>query len=98
MSMTKDADDATFARAQSTVLGVVKARQTGNENDAALLIGSFLEEETSLGRSLPSAWASLFSASTVWVDALITSDARRNNMTPAARLSQLALAHASEQS
>lgn len=96
MSANPQADMDTMFRAQRTVLGVVKARQIDSQNDAALLINGYLEEETAKGRSIASSWALLFSASTVWLDALIRTDAAHHKTTPATRLSELAVSHAVE--
>jgi hypothetical protein len=91
-----NADEATTLRAQRVVLGVVKAWQTNAPDDAALMINAYLEEETRTGRSVGSAWALLFSAATVWLAALIESDAVHHHTTAGLRLTELALAHAAE--
>jgi hypothetical protein len=91
-------DESAFLRAQRVVLGVVKARQTDTPYDAGLMINSYLVEETQLGRSIDSAWALLFAAATVWLTAMIESDAVHHEITPAERLTELALTHAVETS
>lgn len=95
MSLQDDA--ATLERAQRVVLGVVKAHQSDNPGDAALMITAYLGEETALGRSVSSAWAILFSASTLWLSALINTDAAHHHVTPGTRLTELSVAHALEQ-
>ena len=92
------ADQATMVRGQRVVLAVVKARQSDSAEDAALMINAYLAEETALGRSVGSAWAMLFSAATVWLAAMIESDAIHHGTTAGHRLSELALAYAAETS
>jgi len=87
-------DGKLLSLAEPVVLGVVKARQDGNAADAALMINGFLRDAVEAGFTIGSAWALLFSASTIWVDALVAAQARINNQSPAETLSDIALTYA----
>jgi hypothetical protein len=92
--MSVQADVATLERATRTVFGVVTAHAHGNVDDAAFLLSDYMSEETSLGRSPSSSWALLFSASTTWINLLVSEEARRLNSTPAKRINEWSARHA----
>ena len=80
--------------AKDTVMGVVTARQSGNCADAELVIRGYLTDAFEMGATPGLAWSMLFSASTLWVAALIELYAIAHDETPADSIRWFALAHA----
>lgn len=89
-----DLEAALVALAKPTVLGVVTARENGNVKDAALLIDNYQTEARLLGASSGTAWAMLFSASTLWVAGLIELHAHEHDQKTVDSLQMVALAFA----
>lgn len=83
-----------MALAKPVVLAVVTAREHGNAADAALLLNAYQQEAKELGSSSGTAWAILFSASTLWVAGLIELHAREHEQETLKSLQMLALAFA----
>ena len=88
-------EDQLVEMAKDTVMGVVTAREAGNCADAELVISAYIREAIKLGATPGTAWALLFSASTLWVSALIDVYAKAHDETPAQSIAMFALAHAS---
>ena len=87
-------EDQLIELAKNTVMGVVTAREGGSCEDAELMISAYLDDAHRLGVCLGTAWALLFSASTLWVSALIEIYANNHNETPAESIRMFAAAHA----
>ena len=80
--------------AKDAVMGVVTARESGNCDDAELVISGYIKDAADLGACPGTAWAMLFSAATLWVSALIEMYATAHDETPAQSIAWFALAHA----
>jgi len=80
--------------AKPVILGVVSAQQADNAQDAATLISHYQDDARSLGASLGTSWAMLFSASTLWVSALVEMHAEHHDQTPEQSVTSLALSYA----
>ena len=87
-------EDALVKQAQLVVLGVVTARDRDNQDDAAFLINGYLSDALEAGATIGTAWALLFSASTLWVAALMRLHAQESDQTPLEAIGEIALAYA----
>jgi hypothetical protein len=81
--------------AKLVVLGVVTAHEQGNPKDAAMLLNSYQQEAAASGATNGQAWATLFSASTLWVAALVQLHADHHGQTTSEAINDFALAYAS---
>ena len=81
--------------AKLVVLGVVTAHEQDNPRDAAMLLDSYQREAAEAGATTGQAWATLFSASTLWVAALIRLHADHHGQETSDAITDFALAYAS---
>lgn len=75
-----------------TTLGVVKARQTGRVDDAAMLLREHFLEATAKGHQPTTVWAMLFSGSAGLLMGQIEDNARARDLQPARVLEQISIA------
>ena len=80
--------------AKLVVLGVVTAHEQDNSKDAVMLLNSYQQEAAQAGASNGQAWATLFSASTLWMAALIRLHAEHHGQSTQEAIADFALAYA----
>lgn len=81
--------------AKLIVLGVVTAHEQDSPGDAAMLLNCYQKEAKASGATNGQAWATLFSASTLWVAALVRLHAQHHGQSTQEAVADLALAYAS---
>lgn len=77
--------------AQTLVLGVVTARHNKSKGDVNTLISGYMDDASTRGISEMLSWATLFSASAMWVDTLIECRAEHHGLTHQQTVHELSL-------
>lgn len=93
-AVTQDQRAKVIELAQSAVFGVVNARLRKDADDSALVIMEYMREAIGVCGEDTTAWSMIFSAAVVHLTDAIELLAAEHHQSPAAELSDFALAHA----